>query len=223
MLVLLAVMSGVEVAIMATLVGITISRIEMLPVVSTATGCYYSGVLPLSALFWTPVLVVEPLLLGFVLFKAARTLYARGTIFTALARESLLYFLAIFAQLLIATIIWARFPTYLNVVMPYVSPTPSYTPHPNHPLNHPPHHTPHPTPPSWSAALPSLLGNRLLINMRQRFLSERSDTHTNDIELASIVFSRFPFLSSRAPGAHTAHTAHTAQPDAAAPDDPRRD
>ncbi|EGO27157.1 hypothetical protein SERLADRAFT_360031 [Serpula lacrymans var. lacrymans S7.9] len=197
MLVLLAVMSGVEVAIMATLVGITISRIEMLPVVSTATGCYYSGVLPLSALFWTPVLVVEPLLLGFVLFKAARTLYARGTIFTALARESLLYFLAIFAQLLIATIIWARFPTYLNVVMPYVSP--------------------------WSAALPSLLGNRLLINMRQRFLSERSDTHTNDIELASIVFSRFPFLSSRAPGAHTAHTAHTAQPDAAAPDDPRRD
>ena len=41
-----------------------------LPVISTSTGCYYSGIFSISALFWLPALVYEPVLCLMVLWKA---------------------------------------------------------------------------------------------------------------------------------------------------------
>ncbi|GJE99743.1 hypothetical protein PsYK624_160140 [Phanerochaete sordida] len=54
-----------------------------------------------------------------------------------MARDSLMYFAVIFVELLVSTIVWARAPQYINILNP------------------------------WSAALPSLLGSRLMLNMRE--------------------------------------------------------
>ncbi len=40
-----------------------------LPVISTSTGCYYTGIFSISALFWLPALVYEPVLCLMVLWK----------------------------------------------------------------------------------------------------------------------------------------------------------
>lgn len=89
---LLLALSAIEICVMAVLVGLTISRLSRkefsssecvirttepasigvldLPVVSTPTGCYYSGVISLSALFWVPGLIYEPVLFALVIYKA---------------------------------------------------------------------------------------------------------------------------------------------------------
>ena len=41
-----------------------------LPVISTATGCYYSGLSRLSAIFWIPPLIFELILCLLVVWKA---------------------------------------------------------------------------------------------------------------------------------------------------------
>ena len=41
-----------------------------LPVISTDTGCYYSGIFSISAFFWLPALVYEPVLCLMVVWKA---------------------------------------------------------------------------------------------------------------------------------------------------------
>ncbi|TCD63508.1 hypothetical protein EIP91_005341 [Steccherinum ochraceum] len=139
-LLLLLAMCALEMAAMASLVGVTIGNLEHLPIASTPTGCYYRGLLELSALFWVPGLIFEPILCILVIYKAwspknpSRSIPLVATV----ARDSLLYFIAIFAILLCSTIIWAVNPTYINMVMP------------------------------WSAALPSILGSRLLLNMREK-------------------------------------------------------
>ncbi|KAK7695158.1 hypothetical protein QCA50_002348 [Cerrena zonata] len=137
-LILLLTLSAMEVATMAVLVGITISRLSHLPVVSTPTGCYYSGVITLSALFWVPGLIYEPILFALVAYKAwwFKRKGPRIPLVSRIARDSLVYFVLVFAELLIATLIWAINPTYINIIMP------------------------------WSAALPSILCSRLLLNMR---------------------------------------------------------
>ncbi|EMD39667.1 hypothetical protein CERSUDRAFT_81050, partial [Gelatoporia subvermispora B] len=131
-------MSALEVSIMAIFIGITISRIERLPVISTPTGCEYTGIFALSALFWLPGLIYEPILLLLVVHKAWPFSRAsmRSPIHARMARDSLIYFALIFVELLISTVIWAHYPKYINIIMP------------------------------WSAALPSVLGSRMLLNTR---------------------------------------------------------
>ena len=41
-----------------------------LPVISTSNGCYYKGIFSISAFFWLPALVYEPILFFMVLWKA---------------------------------------------------------------------------------------------------------------------------------------------------------
>ncbi|KAI0079549.1 hypothetical protein K474DRAFT_590296 [Panus rudis PR-1116 ss-1] len=138
-LVFLLALCAAEVATMAVLVGVTIGHLEHLPIASTDTGCFYKGILSLSALFWVPGLIYEPVLFVLVAYKAwpRRRNGPRIPLVTRIARDSLLYFVLVFAELLISTMVWARAPTYINLVMP------------------------------WSAALPSILGSRLLLNMRE--------------------------------------------------------
>lgn len=133
------ILSTIEVAAMALLIGLTIVRVEKFPVVSTPVGCLFEGLAPLSAIFWTPALILEPIICILVLKKVFLDRQRRTELATFLARDSLLYFLVIFMQLIASTIVWARFPSYIDLFMP------------------------------WSVALPSLLCNRLLLNMRGRF------------------------------------------------------
>lgn len=160
MLIFLVCCCTVEIAIMAILVGVTMRKISHLPVVSTPTGCYYSGIFSLSALFWIPILIFEPILCLLILWKAwgEEIMYRFGLglrefdgrpkatstprMVKLIARDSLMYFLAIFVELLINTIIWAKFNRYINIVMP------------------------------WSCALPSIFGSRLLLNMREMVLDK---------------------------------------------------
>jgi len=139
MLIFLIGATMLEIAAMAILTGITISHLFDLPIISTNTGCFYQGLLGFSALFWVPGLVYEPVLLLLVLYKAwpFRKQAMRSNLIARIARDSLIYFAAIFVELFISTIIWSLFPTYINIVNP------------------------------WSAALPSILGSRLLLNMRE--------------------------------------------------------
>ncbi|KAK7692594.1 hypothetical protein QCA50_004225 [Cerrena zonata] len=138
-LIFLLCLCAMELSIMAILVGITMGHLDHLPLSSTTTGCYYRGILGFSALFWVPGLVYEPILFLLVLYKAwpSERNGPSVPLITRIARDSLLYFVVIFAELLISTVVWARTPTYINMVMP------------------------------WSAALPSILGSRLLLNMRE--------------------------------------------------------
>jgi len=91
----------------------------------------------------------EPILFGLIAYKAwpLESGGLRTPLVTRIARDSLLYFIVVFAELLISTVIWAQAPTYINIVMP------------------------------WSAALPSLLGSRLLLNMREVVHAQGSNSY----------------------------------------------
>ncbi|EKM61872.1 uncharacterized protein PHACADRAFT_205002 [Phanerochaete carnosa HHB-10118-sp] len=152
-LILLVTLCSLEVVAMAVLVGITMGHLEGLPLRSTATGCAYQGLLSLSSLFWIPGLVYEPILFVLVAYKAWDPFGRQPTLplVKRIARDSLMYFVAVFAELLVSTIIWAHAPQYINIVNP------------------------------WSAALPSLLGSRLMLNMREAVFNNGS-TNTYIIE-----------------------------------------
>ncbi|KAG0700051.1 hypothetical protein DFH29DRAFT_933839 [Suillus ampliporus] len=160
-------LSVIEVAAMALLIGVTLARVERFPVVSTPVGCIFEGLAPLSAIFWTPALVIEPIICILVLKKLLLDRQERSELAMFLARDSLLYFLVIFVELVASTIVWARFPDYIDLFMP------------------------------WSVALPSLLCNRLLLNMRGRFARDSESLHLS-IELMTIQTSP-DSESSRAP------------------------
>ncbi|TBU52832.1 hypothetical protein BD310DRAFT_831342 [Dichomitus squalens] len=178
-----------EVTVMAILIGITMANISGkcrwcspqaraqplmlvladLPVVSTPTGCYYSGIFSISALFWLPALVYEPILCLMVLWQAwdqdwtswfRRAVDRSGTsvrlhqgrLFKVLARDSLIYFVAIFIELIINTVIWSHYNRYINIVVP------------------------------WAGVLPSILGSRLLLSMREAIrFSEQYGPHATAI------------------------------------------
>ncbi|KAG1828853.1 hypothetical protein EV424DRAFT_1384163 [Suillus variegatus] len=141
----MVVLSIIELAAMALLIGLTIARVERFPVVSTPAGCLFDGLAPLSAIFWTPALILEPIICILVIKKVFLDRQQRSELATFLARDSLLYFLVIFIELMGSTIVWARYPSYIDLFMP------------------------------WSIALPSLLCNRLLLNMRGRFARPGSE------------------------------------------------
>ncbi|KAM5545707.1 hypothetical protein V8D89_000745 [Ganoderma adspersum] len=150
---------SVEVAVMAIFIGITFANIKALPVISTSTGCYYSGIFSISALFWLPALVYEPVLCLMVLWKAweedwLESFWQRGTtaldkdstsskLAVAISRltcETLLGTFRVFIELVINTAIWSHYNRYINIVVP------------------------------WSGALPSILGSRLFLRMREAIL-----------------------------------------------------
>ncbi|KAG1861693.1 hypothetical protein F4604DRAFT_1098321 [Suillus subluteus] len=113
--------------------------------------------LTFDAIFWTPALILEPIICILVLKKVFLDRHQRGELATSLARDSLLYFLVIFMELVGSTIVWARYPSYIDLFMP------------------------------WSIALPSMLCNRLLLNMRGRFARESEPVHSSLlIELATL-------------------------------------
>ncbi|KAI0264143.1 hypothetical protein BC834DRAFT_970878 [Gloeopeniophorella convolvens] len=68
----LALLTGfiLEVVVMVIFVGVTVSHVSHLPVVSASTGCYYYGIFSISALFWSPALVFEPILCVLLVWKA---------------------------------------------------------------------------------------------------------------------------------------------------------
>ncbi|KAG2345066.1 hypothetical protein BDR05DRAFT_881295, partial [Suillus weaverae] len=177
------VLSIIEVAAMALLIGLTIARVERFPVVSTPVGCLFEGLAPLSAIFWTPALVLEPIICILVLKKVFLDRQQRSELTTFLACDSLLYFLVIFMELVASTIVWARYPSYIDLFMPWVSVSlcvtflkQIY---------------------SWSVAFPSLLCSRLLLNMRGHFARGSEPVHSSLlIELAtlqtSVASSRIP-------------------------------
>ncbi|PIL34690.1 hypothetical protein GSI_03470 [Ganoderma sinense ZZ0214-1] len=147
----------VEVSVMAIFIGLTFANIKALPVISTSTGCYYSGIFSISALFWLPALVYEPVLCLMVLWKVREEYWLEYACFwrkrtttlddsnssklvKAFARDSLIYFVGVFIELVINTVIWSHYNRYINVVVP------------------------------WSGALPSILGSRLFLRMREAIL-----------------------------------------------------
>ncbi|TFY82701.1 hypothetical protein EWM64_g1312 [Hericium alpestre] len=147
--------TAVELGIMIILIGVTMTHISHLPVISTPTGCYYSGIFSVSALFWIPALFFEPVLCLLVVWKAwgedlmVKYGYWRGDkdgsttpkVIKSIARDSLYYFLVIFAELTVNSVIWAGSNRYINIIMP------------------------------WSCALPSILGSHLFLSMREIVLS----------------------------------------------------
>ncbi|KAJ3555999.1 hypothetical protein NM688_g2270 [Phlebia brevispora] len=145
-LLLLLALSALEVSAMSILVAVTMSSLDRLPLVSTPTGCAYQGLLKISALFWIPGLVVEPMLCVLVAYRAWGD---NGNIplIKCMARDSFIYFIVIFAEMLVNTVIWAKYPQYINIFNP------------------------------WSAALPSLLGSRLFLGMRKTTQKENADSY----------------------------------------------
>jgi len=155
MLTFLIALSVLEAAVMISLIVVTITHIESLPVISTSTGCYYEGLLPLSAGFWVPAMIVEPILCLLVMKKALGSAQGRSRLSVLLARDSLLYFVVVFAELLASTIVFAYRPNYINIIMP------------------------------WSSAIPSLMGSRLLLNTRQHFMTQNPSTfRSNAMEMS---------------------------------------
>ncbi|KAF8845566.1 hypothetical protein BDN67DRAFT_1006854 [Paxillus ammoniavirescens] len=150
MLTFLIALSVLEAAVMISLIVVTITQIEKLPVIATSTGCYYEGLLPLSAGFWVPAMIVEPLLCLLVMKKALGSAQGRSRLSVLLARDSLIYFVVVFAELVASTIVFAYRPNYINIIMP------------------------------WSAAIPSLMGSRLLLNTRQHFMTQNPSTARNN-------------------------------------------
>ncbi|KAA1473417.1 hypothetical protein DENSPDRAFT_839882 [Dentipellis sp. KUC8613] len=154
-LIFLAVCCALEICTMIILIGVTMKHISRLPVVSTSTGCYYEGIFSIYALFWIPALVFEPVLCMLVVWKAwgedamvkfglvARDKIGSTTpkLVKSIARDSLMYFLVIFAELTVNTVIWAHENRYVNIIMP------------------------------WSCALPSILGSHLFLSMREVVLN----------------------------------------------------
>ncbi|KAF8574855.1 hypothetical protein K439DRAFT_1641916 [Ramaria rubella] len=109
------------------------------------TGCY--GIInQLDFITWVPPLVFEAILCFLMLFKAW-TLYRRDwkdPLLSVIIRDSVLYFLTMFAVLLGNCLFWA-----LSGVVPSSLPDVAV---------------------NWSVAVPCALGSRLLLNIRERYL-----------------------------------------------------
>ncbi|KAF8575560.1 hypothetical protein K439DRAFT_1664978 [Ramaria rubella] len=103
------------------------------------TGCYATG--RVTFICWIPFLTFESLLCFLMLRKAwiMHKERCNAPLLTLLIRDSVLYFLTIFAILLVNTLMWAVAPPAVAEV--------AY---------------------GWGIALPCAVGTRLLLNMRER-------------------------------------------------------
>ncbi|OBZ79808.1 hypothetical protein A0H81_01303 [Grifola frondosa] len=138
-LIFLAVSLCIEAIATAVVIAATMVHIEHFPVESTSTGCSYTGTPIYSAFLWVPALLFEPVLFAFAAWKAWQLHNVSGgtSLIARIVRDSLFYFILVFAELLVSAIIWSHFPEYINIMMP------------------------------WSSAIPSFLGSRMLLNMHE--------------------------------------------------------
>ncbi|KIP05508.1 hypothetical protein PHLGIDRAFT_119738 [Phlebiopsis gigantea 11061_1 CR5-6] len=111
---------ALEIVVMAVLVGVTMSHLERVPILSTANGCAYQGLLKASSLIWIPGLIFEPILFLLVAYKAwgSNKRYPTIPIVRQIARDSLFYFVAVFAELLASAVVWLHAPQYINIFNP---------------------------------------------------------------------------------------------------------
>ncbi|KAL4075106.1 hypothetical protein V8B97DRAFT_1539070 [Scleroderma yunnanense] len=140
----LTVLLLVELMAMVSLMAVTFTSLERLSIVTTPFGCAFDDLPPFTSLFWVPAIIVEPILCILVLRKALGLLHTHTGLPAVLARDSLVYFFAVFAELLSMLIAWLTNPLYLNFFFP------------------------------WTVAFPSLFGCRLLLNIRKQFDSPRT-------------------------------------------------
>ncbi|KAI5987063.1 hypothetical protein EDD15DRAFT_2295758 [Pisolithus albus] len=142
----------IECAAMVTLLAIMIANVKMLPIIFSPFGCAFETLPHYSSFFWVPAIIIEPILCGLVLRKALGLLRARSGLSALLARDSLVYFFVVFAGLLSILVAWLIDP--INIVYFY----------------------------PWAIAFPSLLGCRLLLNIRRHF---ESGWRCGEIELST--------------------------------------
>ncbi|KAJ7895502.1 hypothetical protein B0H14DRAFT_2333890, partial [Mycena olivaceomarginata] len=114
------------------------------PILGT-TFCVPDGVPDYFFAFWLPIILFESLLCGLALYRGFQTFRAAGTLFQSgrhlvaiLIRDSVLYFLVMFATYLTNMLVWASASTnFLEI------------------------------PIAFSVALSCCLGNRIILNVRE--------------------------------------------------------
>ncbi|KAF8526380.1 hypothetical protein JB92DRAFT_2872688 [Gautieria morchelliformis] len=118
-----------------------------------STGCYVGPQPPLYFLTWIPPLICESILCLLMLYKAW-TKYKNNcdsSLLRLIIRDSVLYFLTVFAIFLINCLVWAlASQNYLQVAL------------------------------WWSVALPCSLGSRLMLNMRERIYVSETAQRVSD-------------------------------------------
>ncbi|KAJ6576033.1 hypothetical protein DFH09DRAFT_1150238 [Mycena vulgaris] len=137
------------------LAGIT-ARAHPLP---GTTFCYPIGVPDYFFAFWIPIIGFESLLCGLALYRGFQTFRASGSLFQSgkklvgiLVRDSVLYFLVMFATYFTNMLVWVIAPTNLLEV-----------------------------PIAFSVALSCCLGNRIILNVREVNREiEHSKEHTGE-------------------------------------------
>ncbi|PIL34670.1 hypothetical protein GSI_03450 [Ganoderma sinense ZZ0214-1] len=177
-----------EVAAMVVFVGITFANIKAMPIIATSTGCTYTSIFSIAVLFWLPALAYELVLCFMVLRKVhegrwfdlfwkkaplvvdSDKEFNSGKLVKVLARDSLIYFVGVFIELVINTVIWSRYNRYIPAITP------------------------------WSGALPSILGSRLFLGMREAILfPERYATEVGAAPSGVDAHSTVRFTATRRP------------------------
>jgi len=145
---ILAACCALEMSAMITFQCLSIAGITEQPIAATSLGCQWTGVTTYSSLVWIPSLLFEPVLCAMVVWKAwgddiKRSIrrrkgtlsdlekIAEGTMPPAvkgLARDSVLYFLGIFAMLIVNLIVWSipdicRYNIYTIIPWSYIFPS----------------------------------------------------------------------------------------------------
>lgn len=111
------------------------------------TGCYARSLSPKYFLVWVPALTFETILCILMLNQAWRLYQEQHSLplLNLIIRDSVLYFLTIFGALFVNCLIWILgSETIVEIAL------------------------------GWEVAIPCALGSRLLLNMRQRYLTEQT-------------------------------------------------
>ncbi|KIM52751.1 hypothetical protein SCLCIDRAFT_1223498 [Scleroderma citrinum Foug A] len=152
----LTVLIIIEIMTMVALMAVTVARLDELPIVTTPFGCAFETLPPFASLFWVSAIVVEPILCILVLRKAFGLLNVCTETSALLARDSLVYFLPILAELSSMLVAWLTHPLYISFFLP------------------------------WTIAFPSLFGCRLLLNIRKHFESPRTSDEVEMATYSSV-------------------------------------
>ncbi|OBZ72630.1 hypothetical protein A0H81_07681 [Grifola frondosa] len=147
----LLVLITVEALAITVIQAMIMVETKYIPIGSMPTKCSFTGAPNYSALLCLPALIFEPILLAMAAFKVwtLRKYSLKLPFLSRLARDSVLYFIPVYGLLLVGTIIWSRFPSSIGLTRP------------------------------WSAALPSFLGCRILLNMHEIVRSQGTHTGYN--------------------------------------------
>ncbi|KAF8526379.1 hypothetical protein JB92DRAFT_2872675, partial [Gautieria morchelliformis] len=118
-----------------------------------STGCHVGPQPPLYFLTWIPLLICESILCFLMLYKAWTKYKSNcdSSLLRLIIRDSVLYFLTVFAIFLINCLVWALASQYyLHVAV------------------------------CWTIAFPCSLGSRLLLNMRERIYVSETAQRVSD-------------------------------------------